>query len=94
MRVEWLRAAMRDLDAETTRLAQEDPEQGARTYDRVRSRVEELAQFAHAGRPGRVSGTRELVFTELPYIVPYRVRDDVVQVLRVFHTSRKPPVSW
>lgn len=94
MRVEWLRAAMRDLDAETTRLAQEDPEQAAKTYGRIRDRVEELAQFPHAGRPGRVSGTRELVFVELPYIVPYRVRANAVQVLRVFHTSRKPPSAW
>lgn len=94
MHVEWLRAAMRDLDAETTRLAQEDPEQAIRTYDRVRSRVEELAQFPHAGRPGRVSGTRELVFAELPYIVPYRVRNEEVQVLRFFHTSRQLPARW
>lgn len=85
---------MRDLDAETTRLAQEDLEQAIKTYDRVRSRVEELAQFPHAGRPGRVAGTRELVFAELPYIAPYRVRGDVVQVLRIFHTSRRPPAAW
>lgn len=90
MRVEWLRVALCDLNVEITRLAQDDLEQAARIYDRVRSLVEELAQFPHTGRPGRLSGTRELVFPGLPYIVPYRVRADAVQVLRVFHTSRKP----
>lgn len=85
---------MRELDAETTRLAQEDPDQAAKIYDQVRIRVDELAQFPHAGRPGRVAGTRELVFPGLPYIVPYRVRSGVVQVLRVFHTSRRPPAAW
>ena len=94
MRVEWLHAAMRDLDAETARLAQEDPEQAAKTYGRIRDRAEELARFPQAGRPGRVAGTRELVFPDLPYIVPYRVRGDAVQVLRVFHTSRRPPAAW
>jgi toxin ParE1/3/4 len=26
--------------------------------------------------------------------VPYRVRGDAVQILRVFHTSRRPPQRW
>ena len=41
------------------------------------------------GRPGRVLGTRELVIGGLPYIIPYRVRDNYVDILRVLHTSRR-----
>ncbi|MDP2196877.1 MAG: type II toxin-antitoxin system RelE/ParE family toxin [Rhodocyclaceae bacterium] len=43
------------------------------------------------GRPGRVPGTRELVVTRFPYILPYRVREQAVEILRIFHTSRKWP---
>jgi toxin ParE1/3/4 len=49
-----------------------------------------LAHFPHRGR--RVSNTdmRELV-TAYPYIIRYRiVRDDVVRILRLRHTSRRP----
>lgn len=42
-----------------------------------------------AGRAGRVLRTRELVISKYPYIVPYQVRDDVIYILRVLHTSRK-----
>ena len=28
-----------------------------------------------------------------PYIIPYRVREDRVEVLRVFHTARKWPLN-
>jgi plasmid stabilization system protein ParE len=28
------------------------------------------------------------------YLVPYRVRGAEVQILRVFHTSRRPPQNW
>ena len=94
MRVEWLRAAMRDFDAEISRLMQEDSEHAVNTYNTVKSRVEGLAELPHVGRPGRVPGTRELVFPKLPYVIPYRVCDEVVQVLRFFHTSRRPPTAW
>ena len=43
------------------------------------------------GRPGRVLGTRELVIGRLPYIVPYRVREKDIEILRVLHTSRRWP---
>lgn len=42
-----------------------------------------------AGRAGRVLGTRELVITKYPYIVPYLVRENIIYILRVLHTSRK-----
>ncbi|MDR2726446.1 MAG: type II toxin-antitoxin system RelE/ParE family toxin, partial [Deltaproteobacteria bacterium] len=51
-------------------------------------------QFPESGRPGRVPGTRELVIAGLPYLLPYRVRNDVVEILRFFHTSQKPPNRW
>ena len=48
-----------------------------------------LAHFPHRGRavPGR--NMRELV-TAYPYIIRYRIRRDVVRILRVRHTSRRP----
>ncbi len=94
MRVRWLRAALRELDAEITYLAQEDPEAAARRYALIRSRVAELGHFPESGCPGRVPGTRELVIAGLPYLLPYRVRGEELQVLRFFHTSRKPPAQW
>lgn len=46
------------------------------------------------GAPGRVFGTRELAIERVPSIVPYRVGWDDVEILRVFHTSRRPPEGW
>jgi toxin ParE1/3/4 len=53
--------------------------------------VAELSSHPHFGRPGRVPGTRELVITRFRHIVPYRVREQTVEILRVFHTARKWP---
>jgi len=50
-----------------------------------------LAKFPNQGRQGRQSGTRELVFTPLPFIVVYRVKDEFVEIARVLHGSQRWP---
>ncbi len=48
-----------------------------------------LPQMPSAGRAGRVLRTRELVISKYPYIVPYQVKENVIYILRVLHTSKK-----
>ncbi len=50
-----------------------------------------LSRHVALGRPGRVLGTRELVIRNLPYIIPYRVRDNHIEILRVLHIFRRWP---
>jgi plasmid stabilization system protein ParE len=35
-----------------------------------------------------------LVVPKVRYIVPYRVRGETVEILRVFHASRRLPERW
>ena len=53
-----------------------------------------LSRTPHIGRPGRVAGTRELIITDTAYIIPYRVKGDNLQILRVYHSSRRWPESF
>jgi toxin ParE1/3/4 len=45
------------------------------------------------GRPGRVVGTRELIVPDTPYIIPYRVRGERLELIAVFHGRQKWPVK-
>ena len=94
MRVRWLREALRNLEEEAAHVAADDPKAAQIVVQRILQAVASLAEHPEIGRPGRVPGTRELVIDRTRYLVPYRVRGDVVQVLRVFHTSRRPPSRW
>lgn len=94
MRVRWLRKALRNLDEEAGYIANDDSAAARIVVERVLSAVAMLAQQPDMGRPGRVPGTRELVVPRTRYIVPYRVRGDAVEILRVFHTSRRLPQRW
>ena len=91
MRVKWLRKAVANLSAEAEYIAQDNPGASAAVVAAIETTVARLARHPAMGRAGRVPGTRELVISGTPYIVPYRVRGDAVEVLRVFHAARKWP---
>lgn len=94
MQVKWLAVALRNLDHEAEFIAADDSQAARQVVSRVLDAVAVLALQPGIGRPGRVPGTRELVVSKTRYLVPYRVRGEVVEVLRVFHTSRRPPKRW
>jgi toxin ParE1/3/4 len=94
VRVNWLRAARANLIAVSEYISQDNPDAAARTVAAIVKAAETLEHFPSLGRPGRISGTRELVVSGTPYIVPYRVRGDVVQLIRVFHAARKWPSQF
>jgi toxin ParE1/3/4 len=91
LEIRWLKRALANLDAEAAFIARENPTAAARVVEAVAATVELLARHPALGRPGRVEGTRELVVPDTPYLVPYRVRDRAVEILRVFHGARKWP---
>ena len=94
MRVKWLRKALRNLDDEATYIATDNATAARLVVKRVLDAVVQLAEQPGLGRPGRVPGTRELVVLKTRYIVPYRVHGQSVEILRVFHSSRRLPGRW
>jgi len=94
VRVRWLRTALANLDAEAEYIARDNPAAANQVVATIVEAVERLERFPALGRPGRVTGTRELVVLGTPYIVPYRVRSRVVELLRIFHAARKWPTRF
>ena len=94
MRVRWLKTAKSNLDAAIEHIAQEDLGMATKVYAHIQERVAALGVQPSMGRPGRIFGTRELVIEKYPYLIPYRIRDNEVHILRVFHTSQKSPKAW
>ena len=89
MKIKWVRLALDDLNQAGEFIGQDNPEAASRVLKRIWDAVHMIADHPHAGRAGRVPGTRELVITGTPFIIPYRVVEDTVQILRVLHAKRK-----
>ena len=94
MEIKWLNKALKNLDQEAEYIATDNPEAARSIVLHIRDAIALLAENPSLGRPGRITGTRELVVNKTRYLVPYRVRGKNVEILRIFHTSRKLPKSW
>ena len=75
-------------------IAKDNPAAARLVLTRIRERVAELKDNPHLGRPGRVPGTRELIIAKTSYLIPYQVRGDSLQILRVYHGSRQWPEGF
>jgi addiction module RelE/StbE family toxin len=94
MQIVWLKIALNNLDEIALYVAQENPVAAKQVVETIEQQIQLLRQQPALGRPGRVVGTRELVISNTHFLVPYRIKNNRVEILRVFHTSRKPPQNW
>ena len=90
MDVRWTRKALENLDSIAAYIARDNLVRAASFVGEIKDKTNLLARFPAMGRSGRVPGTRELVVHE-NYVVPYRVKDGVVQILRIQHVARLWP---
>ena len=67
------------------------PEQAHRTAEGIYDSAESLNTMPNRGRLGRKPNTRELVISGLPYLIVYRVREDVIEINRILHGAQKWP---
>jgi len=94
MNIVWSPDAIEDLISLRAYIAEQSPAGAQRVVLRILHDIEHLLpDNPQMGRPGRVPGTRELVIPRTPYIVPYRVVGEGIQVLRVYHGARRWPDS-
>lgn len=94
MQIKWVRLALTDLDEAAACISQSNPQAAKRIVKRIRDAARLLSDQPNAGRPGRVHGTRELVIADTPFILPYRVVRDTVQILRVLNGARRWPEQF
>jgi plasmid stabilization system protein ParE len=53
-----------------------------------------LPNHPQMGRPGSVPGTRELVIPKTLFIFSYRLKRNIIQILRVYYGAIRWPESF
>ena len=86
--------AAQDLSEIRRYIAEDKPGAARRVAQLILDAIDYLRNHPGIGRTGRIPGTRELVIPGIPYIIPYRVKSDVIEILGVLHTAREWPKEF
>jgi len=94
VKIVWTEPARNDLRDIFIYISEENPNAARRLLSKIKERTVLLQDNPFIGRMGRVDGTRELVIAETPYLLPYRIKEQQIQILAVFHGARKWPATF
>lgn len=85
MRLRWTRLALADLDQAQEYIARDNPAAANVVAQRVHDAADGLPDNPLIGRAGQVAGMREWVVTGTPYLLVYRIKDETVEIVRLWH---------
>jgi toxin ParE1/3/4 len=91
MEIRWSPAATQDLFRILDYIRRENILAAERVGRAIYDGVGSLASFPLRGRNGRVEGTRELPMPSLPFLVIYRVKQEIVEVAGIIHGAQRWP---
>jgi len=91
MKIRWSKEAESDVEAIFEFISRDKLEAAIRTERRIYEAAPILEMFPELGRSGRLSGTREFRVSGLPYVIVYRVVDDVIDLRNVVHFAQSWP---
>ncbi len=93
MQVQWTEKAKNRLEEIEAYVARESPAAAKNIILAIiKKTAEQLSKYPESGKPGRLTGTRELLFSDSPYLVVYTVRHNTVTILTIFHTAQNFPI--
>lgn len=94
MKIRLTKAAIRDLREVQAYIAADDPRAALRVTSKLEKAIALIGDQPQIGRPISAQSKREWSVPGLPYVIPYRVSDGVIEIIRIYHTSRKRPSEW
>ncbi len=74
------------LEEAVKHIQQDSPGAAHKIAQALIERIERLAAFPSLGRPGEVTGTRELVSPS--YVVVYRSTEEIIEILHFWHGAQ------
>ena len=85
--------ARREREHQIAYIGEDNPTAAIEIGTAIFRAVENLIDFPRIGRPGRVTGTCELVISGTPLLVVYRVAPEAVLGLRLLHGAQRWPAQ-
>jgi toxin ParE1/3/4 len=92
MEIRWSLPAAEDLERICKWIERDNPEAAKQVAVTIYNGIAQLKNLPGVGRAStRISGWRELIFSPLPYIAVYRVKQDTIEIARIYHGAQDWP---
>jgi toxin ParE1/3/4 len=88
VQIHWTNNAIRNLEEIEQYISQDNAIAAVNVVNKIIDAIELLTEHPGIGRPGRIIGTRELVIIGTPYLIPYRIKNQQIEIIRIFHGAK------
>jgi toxin ParE1/3/4 len=88
MRLRWTLEAAHNLESIYLYLRESYPSLAGETIQTLYDATGSLRSFPYRGRLGTIDGTREFVLPRLPFLIVYRINDQSIEVLHIYHGAQ------
>jgi plasmid stabilization system protein ParE len=93
LKLRWTQLALTDFEQAHDYVAHENQEPARQIAKRVLEATKRLLEFPRIGRIGEDEETREWLIPKTPYLIIYTVKEEAVEILRIWHMSRNRSAS-
>ena len=94
MEIRFTRNAYADVDAIYDYIAADNPAMAQKILNKIENMIDYLADHPQLGRIGKVIGTRELIVPDTPYIIAYKIDQQVIDILAIIHSKTRWPEQF
>ncbi|MBI2719984.1 MAG: type II toxin-antitoxin system RelE/ParE family toxin [Rhizobiales bacterium] len=90
MKLRWSMRARRELKQIRSYISRRDPQAADHVVARILAATRRVEQYPNIGQASDRAGVRLLQITGLPYVLPYKVTANDIEIFAVFDQRRDP----
>lgn len=77
MQIVWLPKAVQNLKNIREYIEEKNPKSAGEVAKKIQKTISLLEEYPNLGKPSMVEGFREIQVPKLPFLIPYKVMDNV-----------------
>lgn len=90
MNIRWTKPFTQNLESARLYIMAEDPQAAASVLKRILGTLNTLSLFPESGKENKQKiGTRHIPIPKTPFVIAYRIKNNTVELLALWHQSQK-----
>ena len=91
MKLIWTQTSLSDLKHIYAYISEDNVMAAKNTLAKIKKSSHHIRKYPQIGKKGRIEETKEFIVPNSFYIIIYREKKDVIEILSILHATRKWP---